>query len=153
MRRLVFVPCLTLVAAVWFTALPAFAGEMKILSEEQVTQLEARAQGAEPREQCFLYAEIIAQMTERVDVEIAAGDLEKASAHLNRLNDYTAVLHNKLSGDSKKLKEAEILIRHTTVRMNGMVHAASYDNREALHTVEAKLGSLESEMMLHVFKR
>ena len=71
-----------------FTALaiPACAASLddKIPDQQTIDALELRASQAQPREQCFLYAELVHQMIEYSLRQYAAGDAEKASGLLKR---------------------------------------------------------------------
>ena len=56
----------------------------KILDQQGIEALEARASQAQPREQCFLYAEVVHQMTEMSLRQYAAGNVDAASGLLKR---------------------------------------------------------------------
>src|SRR5436309_11658574 len=62
-------------------AIPACASSLddKIPDQQTITALETRANQAQPREQCFLYAELVHDMIEVSLRQYAAGDQEKAS--------------------------------------------------------------------------
>jgi hypothetical protein len=51
----------------------------KIPDQQSIDALTAKAREAQPREQCFLYAELVHQMTELSVRQYAAGDVEKAA--------------------------------------------------------------------------
>jgi hypothetical protein len=63
------------------TALPACASgfDDKIPDQQSIDALAAKASQAQPREQCFLYAELVHEMTEFSVRRYAAGDVEKAA--------------------------------------------------------------------------
>ncbi len=50
--------------------------------QQSIDALEARASQAQPREQCFLYAQLVQQMTELSIRQYAAGDVVKATGLL-----------------------------------------------------------------------
>ena len=67
-----------------------------------------------PREQCFLYAQIVHAMTEQAGQQIASGDTEQAAATLKQVNQYARLIHQNLAHDTKRLKDAEMLMHDTT---------------------------------------
>ena len=73
---------------------------------------------SQPREQCFLYAELIHQMTEFSLKQYAAGDVDKASDLLKQIQTITHKMHLSVGENDKRLKNAEILLRHTAFRLN-----------------------------------
>src|ERR1019366_7674291 len=97
---------------------------------QSIQALEARASVAQPREQCFLYAELVHQMTELSLRQYAAGDVGAASAMLKHIQKFTHKIHLSVADDNKRLKNAEILLRHTAFRLNEMLHAGNYEDRQ-----------------------
>ena len=77
---------------------------------------------------------------------------EKAAASLVKMESYAARIHGGLSPHNKKLKETEILIRHTAQRVDGMFHQASLEQQDVLHRTLIKLNALQAELMLSVFQ-
>jgi len=77
MRSLTFSVTVLAIAAL---ATPACASspDDKPIDQQSIAALQARIPGAQPREQCFLYAELIHQMTEFSMKQYAAGDTDKA---------------------------------------------------------------------------
>ena len=58
-----------------------------------------------------------------------------------------------MSNDEKRLKNAEILLRHTAFRLTGMLHASSGEDRELVAATLATVSKTETEAMLQVFKK
>ena len=124
-----------------------------VLPDEQtLVQLEQRAQLAQPREQCFLYTELVHVMTEIAGREMLAGNVEQASAMLKRVEHYAQLIHLGLANDTKRLKNAEQLMQHTTYRLNGLLRAASSDDRETLKSTLKQLDQIQDELLAQVFK-
>src|SRR5664279_2479297 len=105
-------------------AVPAFAAspDDKLIDQDSIAALQRRIAQAQPREQCFLYAELVHQMTEFSLRQYAAGDVDKASGLLKRIQQMAHKIHLSVGDDNKRLKNAEILLRHTTYRLNEMLH-------------------------------
>lgn len=123
-----------------------------VTSEQKISDLESRAEKSQPQEQCYLFAELVAQMSEVVDQEIAVGESDKAAASLAKMEAYAARIHGGLGPHNKKLKETEILIRHTAQRVDGMFHQAAIEQQDVLHRTLVKLNALQAELMLSVFQ-
>src|SRR5947209_1167028 len=85
-----------------------------IPTAEALAQLELRASQANPREQCFLYTELVHNMTQIAGKQIADGDIDHAAATLKQINHYAHLIHLDLARDTKRLKNAEILMHNTT---------------------------------------
>lgn len=136
-------------------AVPAFASspDDKNIDQSTIAALEARIPAAQPREQCFLYAELIHQMTEYSMKQYAAGDTNKATDLLNQIQNLTKKLHLSMGENDKRLKNAEILLRHTAFRLTEFLHNSSSDDREVVQATLAQVNRAENETMLSVFKK
>ncbi len=120
--------------------------------EQAVAQLELRAAQAGLKDQCFLYTELVHTMTELAGHQMLAGDTDRANATLKRVTHYADLIHLNLSTDSKRLKNAEMLMQQTTFRMNGYLRATSGDDRANLQAALKQLNRVEDELMSQVFK-
>ena len=145
---------LSLFSALYLSS-PAHAAAIveSIPTAEGIAQLEQRASMANPREQCFLYAELIHQMTEFSLKQYSAGNVDKADAMLKRIQDLAHKVHLSVADDNKRLKNAEILLRHTAFRLNEMLHSSSFEDRPLVQETLAQVNQAESEAMLQVFKK
>jgi hypothetical protein len=138
--------------AVIFCSAPAFAIDEKI-DPQALAQLMAKADQAQPKEQCFLYAELVHQMTELAGQEYSAGDDDRASATLRLIQKYAQKIHMGVASDAKKVKNAEELMRHTSFRLNGILNSASYEDRQLLQATLKQLEQVQTELMMQVFKK
>src|SRR5271168_1676990 len=92
---------------------PGFCAiDEKVPDAQALLALQVRASQAGPREQCFLYAELVHQMTELAGKQLSAGDVVEASSTIHTVQEYAAKIHMDMADDSKRLKNAEILVRH-----------------------------------------
>jgi hypothetical protein len=122
-----------------------------ILDDAALMQLEARAEAAQPREQCFLYAELVHNLTERAGKQLADGESEQASATFKRIDVLAQKIHMSLARDTKRLKNAEMLMHHTTRRLADMMHVASNDDRAVVQSTLKRLDTVQSELLAQVF--
>jgi len=118
----------------------------------QLADLEAKAESASPNEQPYIYAELCHSMTEMATAQFQAGDEAKASASLKAAQSYAGKIQMSLLRDAKKLKNAEILIRHTAFRLKELLTGASLDDRPTLEATIQQLNSVQSEMMTQIFR-
>lgn len=130
----------------------ALAASDKVLDQREMAALEAKAAQATPKEQCFLYAELAHSMTELASQQFSAGDKAKASASLKAVQVYAEKIHMGVADDAKKLKNAEILMRHTAYQLKELMMGASLEDRPTLESTLRQLDQVQAEMMLQVFK-
>jgi hypothetical protein len=121
------------------------------LDEQALNQLEQRAQQANPREQCFLYTELVSAMTDLAGKEMLNGDPDRASALLKKVAQYASLIHLNLGRDTKRLKNAEMLMHRTTYRLNEYLHSASSEDRPTLQATLKQLNQVQSELLTQVF--
>jgi hypothetical protein len=131
----------------------AYSPDEKIADQASISALQAKASQAQPKEQCFLYAELIHQMTEFSLRQYSAGNVDKASDLLKQVQQIAHRVHLSVSDDNKRLKNAEILLRHTAFRLTEMLHSSSYEDRPLVAETLAQVNQAENEAMLQVFKK
>jgi hypothetical protein len=125
----------------------------KSTDQQAIDALEARASQAEPREQCFLYAQLVHQMTELSVKQYAAGNTEAAGTLLKRIQTFTKKIHFSLANNDKRLKNAEILLNHTAFRLNEMLHSTDFEDRPLVQQTLVQVNQAQSEAMLQVFHK
>ncbi len=144
-----------LLVLVVMTAAPACASgfDEKIPDQQSIAALEARASQALPREQCFLYAELVHQMTELSLRQYASGDFDKSASLLKQIQTLAHKIHLSVGDDNRRLKGAEILLRHTAFRLTEMLHASSFEDRDLVEQTLAQVSQVQTEAMLQVFRK
>lgn len=125
----------------------------KIPDPQAISALQVRAEAAQPREQCFLYAELVHKMIELAGYQMATGEEEKASTTLRNVQQYTQKIHLAVSEDNKRLKTAQILLRKAAFRLKEMLHGASLDDRPVMENTLSQLNQVQSEAMMQVFRK
>jgi hypothetical protein len=145
----------TLLIALTALVVPARASspDDKPIDQQSIAALEARITQAQPREQCFLYAELIHQMTEYSVKQYAAGDVDKANDLLKRIQQAAHKMHLSVAGNDKRLKNAEILLRHTAFRLSEFLHSSSSDEQPVVQETLAQVNQAQNETMLTVFRK
>ena len=89
-------------------------------------------------------------MTELAGQQVTAG--EDATATLRSIHEYADKIHLGVAQDTKKLKNAQILIEHTAFRLKEILHAASIDDRPELEATVKQLDQVQAELMMQVFR-
>jgi hypothetical protein len=118
---------------------------------QALSRLELQAQEAKPREQCFLYAELVHTMTEIAGKQMLNGDIDQASATLKKVEHYAELNHLGLARDTKRLKSAELLMHHTTYKLNEYLHQASGEDQATLQATLKQLDHVQNEILTQVF--
>jgi len=131
----------------------ALAADNNLPDQQAIDALEARAGQAQPREQCFLYAQLVQQMTELSIRQYAAGDVVKATGLLKRIQHATEKIHLSLADNDKRLKNAEILLNHTAFRLNEMLQATSFEDRALVKETLAQVTKAQNATMLQLFRK
>ncbi|MGB9031740.1 MAG: hypothetical protein WCC27_16585 [Acidobacteriaceae bacterium] len=119
----------------------------------ELADLQAKAAAASPNEQPYIYAELVHSMTEIATAQYQAGDQQQASVSLKAAQSYAGKIQMSLLRDAKKLKNAEILIRHTAFRLKELMTGASLDDRPTLEATIQQLNRVQSDMMTQLFRR
>lgn len=120
---------------------------------ESIQALEVRANQAEPREQCFLYAEAVHQMTELSLRQYAAGDVDKATDLLKHIQQLAQKIHLSMANNNKRLKNAEILLAHTAFRLKEFLHGSSYEDRSLVQQALTDVNLAQNEALLQVLRK
>lgn len=153
MKSLVSFVALLLVAAFFlFLVPPVYAAIDETPADAQtIHQLELRAQQANPRDQCYLYTELVHTMTEMAVKQIVNGDEDQANATLTKINTYAHLISINLAANTKRLKNAEMLMHHTTLRLAQSLHLASGDDRNTVQATLKQLDVVQNQILDHVF--
>ncbi len=131
---------------------PAFAASNGLaLDSAELAQLEAHAEHASAREQCYLYTELVQAYIELAGHQISAGEMEQAFASMKRVQAFTDRAHTGMARDSKRLKEAEIVVHAATYRLEQAMHAVSDEDRTVFETTMKQLNKVHEELLSQVF--
>ncbi|HEY9126275.1 MAG TPA: hypothetical protein VIM62_04070, partial [Acidobacteriaceae bacterium] len=68
---------------------------------QSIAALETKASQASPREQCFLYAELVHQMIEYSADQYAAGESVKSAEMLKRVGSFAQKIHLAVADNEK----------------------------------------------------
>jgi hypothetical protein len=122
-------------------------------SPTALAALQVKVDRAQPRDKCFLYAELVSQMTDLAGQQFKAGDSERATETLKQVQWYAEKIHTGLPDNSKKLIDAELLMRHTSLRLSDILHEASEEDRPVLEVTLKQLNQVHAQLMMQVFEK
>jgi hypothetical protein len=115
--------------------------------------LQVKADNAQPRDRCFLYATLVSRMTDLAGNQFNSGDPGQASETLKAVQQYAEKIHTDVVDDSKKLRDAELLMRRASFRLQDILSEASYEDRETLQATLKQLNQVQTQLMTEVFKK
>ncbi len=150
MRRLLV--HLVILSALYMPARAAWSRD-KVPDEQMLASLEQRAGQAPAREQCYLYAQLVHEMVEYSASQYASGDVNKATHMLHRTSQFTHKIRVFLAGNSKQLKDTQILLRRTGFLLKDLLHSSSSEDRPLVLETLAQLNQVEDDAMMHVFNK
>lgn len=153
-RRSSGIILVTLVFLFPFTSAWASHGPEEIpLDASALLQMEQRADAAQPRDQCYMFAEVLHGLTELAGREIAAGDDQDASTTLTHIDSVVAKMQTASDANAKRLKNAEMLLEHVTRRLTDMAHVASAQQRSATQAALTRVNQLHSQLLAVIFSK
>lgn len=120
---------------------------------KELAKLEAKAASATPRNQPWLYAELVHSMTDIATAQLRAGQYREASESLQAAQGYAARIHLNLLRGAHRLQSAEILIRHSAFRLGQLLTGASLRDRNALQATLQQVNTVRSAMLDQVLLR
>jgi hypothetical protein len=122
-------------------------------SPTALTTLQAKADQAQPRDRCFLYAELVSRMTDLASQQFNSGDSLQASETLKLVQRYAEKIRMGVADDSRKLKNAEVLMQRTSFRLKDILSEASYEDRPALEATLKQLNQVQAQLLTQVFEK
>lgn len=146
---------MALLLAFSLTAIPAFAASSADIPAEQqaIEALEVKADQAQPRDQCFIYAEILHRMTDLSMRQYAAGNAARAVSLLKQIQQISHKIHLSVARNDKRLKHAEILLSSTAFHLTEMLHSSDYEDRPLIKQTIADVNSAQDAAMMQVFNQ
>ncbi len=116
-----------------------------------LADLQQRAEHAQVRDRCFLYSQLVHELTELAGRQMAAGDEEKAAATVARIDAIATEIEKSSAADAKRLKNAEQLLQQTTRRLGDMARVAADEERSRMQTTLRHLDAVHSSVLALVF--
>lgn len=146
---------MALLVALSLTAIPAFAASSDEIPAEQqaIEELEAKASQARPKDQCFLYAEVLHRMTDLSLRQYAAGNVGPANVLLTQIQQISRKIHLSVARNDKRLKHAEISLSTAAFRLTELLHSSDYQDRPLIKQTIADVNQAQDAAMMQVFEQ
>jgi hypothetical protein len=122
-------------------------------SSAALAALQDKADQAQPRDRCFLYAELVNRMADLAGQQFNSGDSIQGTKTLEQVQRYADKIQAGVADDSKRLKNAETLIRRTSFRLKDILHEVSYEDQPALEATVKRLNEIQTRLMMQVFRK
>jgi hypothetical protein len=119
----------------------------------ELTQMEQRADAAQPRDQAYMFAEVLHGLTELAGRQMAAGDNLNADATLNHIDSVAAKMQKASANNARRLKNAEMLLDHITRRLTDMAHVAANNQRSTMQTTLQAVNRLHTQVLNVIFAK
>ncbi len=142
-----------LALSLWTVPVNAASSSNSLGDLQALQVLEAKALQAQPREQCYLYAKLVREMTELSLSQYKAGDVKNATGLLERVQQFASIIHRTLSGNDKRIKNTELLLRQTSFRLYELLRSSNYQDRPLLEQTLAQVNQADSAAMMSVFSK
>ena len=135
--------------------IPVFAAppDNNSLDQRSIDALEQRAVQAPPKDQYFLYAQLVHQMVEFSAQQFAGGDVEHGQGLLKQVQSFIHKIHMDLANNDKRLKKSQILLRRSAFMLDQLLHASDPDERPLISQTLAELNQVQTDAMLQVFRK
>ena len=147
--------CATIAVAMFVLSLSYIHGAAltPISSQRALASLQAKAEQAQPRDRCFLYAMLVKQMTNLAGQQFDSDDPGQASETLKLVQHYIENIRTGVNGDSRKVKDAELLMRRSSFQLTNLLRESSLEDRLVLQTTLKELNQVQEQLMIQVFKK
>lgn len=122
-----------------------------VVDAAALAELEQRAEHAQINEQPFLFTQLVHDYVEIAGKQVAAGDMDQATASLEKVQAYADRIHANLGKTSKRVKNAEMLMHLATYRLTQLMHVISTDDSYLLQATLKRLDKLHDELLAQVF--
>ena len=136
-----------------FAPVCALASDSSTPDQQTIEALELRASQAQPREQCFLYAQLVQQMTELSIRQYQAGEVTKATGLLKQIQKFAQKIHRSVADNDKRLKNAELLLDRTAFRLSEMAQSSNVEDRPLVEQTLAQVTDAKNAAMMQVFNK
>ena len=113
--------------------------------------MEQRAEHAEARQQAYLYTELVQIYIQVAGRQIAAGDMDQANSTLTKIQHYTVLIHSGLAKNTKRVKDAEMILESARFHLGQYMHLVSSDDKAVVESTLKQLDKVHEEVLAQVF--
>ena len=143
------------IAALLLCVLPALhaaaGSNLDNLDSQSRAQLELKASHANPREQPYLYTELVHVYSQLAAQQLTQGDTDSARATLKQIQLYIDRIKRGLSEKAKYLKHGEMLLESASFRMGQLARSVSSDDQPSVEATLKQMNLVHDEMLGQLF--
>lgn len=139
-------------AAIFTLCPPAHAaasGEM--IDVSMIASLEQRADQAAPRDRVYLLTELADRLTVLAAAQLHSGEIDQATATLNKVEICAQKIDAQMDAKSKDLKKAEMRLHQTERRLNDLARVVSGDMKLKLQSTLKKISETQRSFLTVMF--
>ena len=92
-------------------------------------------------------------MTNLAGQQFDSDDPGQASETLKLIQRYVESVRTGVTGDSRKVKEAELLIRRSSFQLTNILRKSSLEDQLVLETTLKELNKVQEQLMIQVFTK
>lgn len=146
---------MAMLLAASLTAIPAFAAASDDIPAEQqaIQELEEKASLAQPKDQCFLYAEVLHRMTDLSLRQYAAGNTGPANLLLKQIQQVSRKIHLSVARNDKRLKHAEISLSTAAFHLTQLLNSSDYRDQPLIKQTITDVNQAQDAAMMQVFNQ
>jgi len=123
------------------------------VNQRALASFQAKADQAQPRDRCFLYAMLVNQMTNIAGQQFNSDEPGQALETLKLVQRYIENIRTGVTGDSRKVKAAELLIQQSSFRLKDLLRESSLEDQLVLESTLKELNQVQEQLMIQVFKK
>jgi hypothetical protein len=122
------------------------------LNPAVLLQMETEADNAKPRDQCYLYTQLVDALMVTAAHQVAAGDDNDASKTVGQIDEVIAKLQRSADRNAKRLKYAEKMLGESARKLNELSRVAMGGERDEMRATLAKLDAAHNKILSLVFQ-
>jgi hypothetical protein len=149
MKRLLLIPLLC-------SASLGFAADKKDTPEQQSTarieELKQKVARDSEKDLCIDAADLVRELVEQFDAQMAASKLEPAQQTLTDIGTYADKAGDSAKNTHHKLKQAELTLHKASRRLADIAQSSAVENRPAITAIVKRIEAADDEILNQIFK-
>lgn len=121
--------------------------------EQRLEALEQRAAEAPAQEQYYLYAKLVHDTVAFGAEQYASGNVNEAARNLQHAQRSTRKIRTALTGNVKKLKRAEILLRRAAFLLTDLLRGSRYEDQRLVKETLIQVQRADQEAVARFLER
>ena len=136
---------------VLWLALPILGAASEGNPQAELHELKERARTAKPADATLANARVVRQEIAIASQYFNDGDVDKGQATVDEAVHYAELARAALDKKSKRLKEAEIILREAGRRLEEIRRTLAYDDQAPMQKAEDRLEKIRRDLLTQMF--